>query len=126
MNITHYVGRIIMLSNEKSDVLVDKDGALIRVGGDEDIYNELMDLFLENSSDQIKELQEAVRKRESEEIKRLAHSIKGAAANLGILHVQKSANELEMIGAENRIQEAPKSLNGLIKELDRFKDFWIN
>lgn len=115
-----------MINKEKSDVLVDKDGALVRVGGDEDIYNELMDLFLENSSEQIKELQEAVRKRESEEITRLAHSIKGAAANLGILHVQKTADELELIGAENRIQEASKSLNSLIKELERFKDFWKN
>mgnify|MGYP006292440215 FL=1 len=115
-----------MLNDEKSDILVDKDGALIRVGGDENIYNELMELFLQSSSEQIDELKEAVRKRESDEIKRLAHSIKGAAANLGILHVQKTAYDLELIGAENRIQEASKSLNSLIKELERFKNFWSN
>lgn len=115
-----------MSNNEKSDVLVDKDGALIRVGGDEDIYNELMNLFLQSSSEQIKELREAVQKQEPEQIERLAHSIKGAAANLGIVYVQKSAYELEMIGAENRIQEASKSLDILIKELERFRDYWDN
>jgi len=113
-----------MRQDEKSELILDKEGGLRRVGGDHEIYNELMDMFMDNSITQIEQLKQAVKNKESEIVKRLAHSIKGAAANLGILKVQKSAFELEQIGGDSRIDDVEYSLKQLIYELDRVKQYW--
>ena len=102
-----------MIQEEKSRLIVDEEGGLRRVGGDREIYNELMELFIDHSSEQIEQLKEAVKNRASNSVQKLAHSIKGAAANLGILMVQQSALELEQIGNENKLDSAEQSLNKL-------------
>lgn len=109
---------------EKSLLLVDEEGGLRRVGGDRNIYNELMELFMDNSMTQIEQLKDAVKNKQADFVKRVAHSIKGAAANLGVLLVQQSALELEQIGRENKFDKAEQSLNKLIYELERVKQYW--
>ena len=106
-----------MSYEEKSQIVIDEEGGLRRVGGDRELYNELIELFMDNSVNQIAQLKEAVRNGEADSLKKVAHSIKGSAANLGILSVQQSALELEMIGSENKLDAAGNTLNKLIYEL---------
>ena len=115
-----------MSSEEKSNLSTDKEGGIRRLGGDEDIYSELMDLFIDQSTEQIEELKEAVRNNSASSIEKIAHSIKGAAANLCVPQVQQYAFELEQIGNENDLAQAEQSLNKLINEMDRVKRYWTN
>lgn len=113
-----------MACEEKSQLLVDEEGGLRRLGGDREIYNELMDMFIQNAMDQIALLKEAVEMQNADTIEKVAHSIKGAAANLGVLLVQQSAYELEKIGNKKELVNAPLTLNSLILEFERVKQYW--
>jgi len=115
-----------MHDEDKSQILIDEEGGLRRLGGDREIYNELMELFFDQSTQQVEQLKEAVKSHEANRVEKIAHSIKGAAANLGVLVVQKSAFELEKIGNEKRLDEAEQTLNQLINELERVKQYWLN
>ena len=115
-----------MEQEEKSKLLIDREGGLRRVGGDHEIYDELMELFMENSTSQIEQLKEAVKNKEADSIEKVAHSIKGAAANLGVLLVQQSAFELEQIGSGSKLDMADQSLDKLIYELERVKQYMLN
>ena len=115
-----------MLQEEKSQIIVDKEGGLRRLGGDQEIYNELMELFIDQTTEQVEQLKEAVKNRTAESVQKIAHSIKGAAANLGVMVVQKTAFELEQIGSNNELDDAEKLLSKLIFEFERAKQYWEN
>ncbi len=112
------------MSEEKSLIVVDEEGGLRRLGGDREIYNELMELFIDNAGAQMEELETAVTNREADAIEKLAHSIKGAAANLGIMAVQYTAQELEQIGREKRLDEIDIQYQKLVHEMERFRQYW--
>ena len=115
-----------MQYEDKSQLVVDEQGALRRVGDDRELYNELMEMFLDQSSRQLEQLKEAIKNNSADSVEKLAHSIKGAAANLGVLLVQQSAFNLERIGNQNKMEQAEPSLNKLAFELERVKKYWIN
>jgi HPt (histidine-containing phosphotransfer) domain-containing protein len=112
-----------MHQEQKSQLVIDKEGGLRRLGGDLELYNELIDLFMDTSVDQIEQLKLAVKNNEADDIRKVAHSIKGAAANLGITLVQQIAFELEKIGYDKNLSEAEDSLNRLMYELERVKEY---
>lgn len=114
------------MSEEKTTLLIDKEGGIRRVGGDADLYQELMEMFFDQSNQQIEELNDAIEKKETQSIKHLAHSIKGAASNLGVLLVQESAHVLEKNGNENKMNEALQNFNKLKQDLIRVKEIWEN
>lgn len=110
--------------NTNSELLVDKEGGIRRTGGDIELYNELMDLFFEQSVQQIKQLDDAIQKKQAQSIRELAHSIKGAAGNLGVNLVHQTATVLEQIGAESILEHADDAYSKLKLEIDRVKDYW--
>ncbi|MBN2011375.1 Hpt domain-containing protein [candidate division KSB1 bacterium] len=112
------------MSEEKSTIVVDEEGGLRRLGGDREIYNELMDLFIDNAETQMQQLEAAVANNELDSIEKLAHSIKGAAANLGIMAVQETAQVLEQIGREKRGDDVDETYHQLVHEMERFRQYW--
>ena len=113
-----------MTQEGKSQIVVDEEGGLRRIGGDKEIYDELMELFIDNAETQMEQLKSAVENNEIDSIERLAHSIKGAAANLGVMIVQETANDLEQIGREKNIDAVDEKYEQLVHEMDRFKNYW--
>ncbi len=63
--------------------------------GDTDMLKEIVEIFLETSTSDIRELQEAISSRDSLKVGQKAHSIKGAAANIGAETVREIALEIE-------------------------------
>jgi len=112
--------------DKNSDYLIDKEGGIRRTGGDYELYQELMDLFFEQSEQQIKALDEAIKNKQALSIRDLAHSIKGAAGNLGVNQVQQTATVLEQIGSESELDRAEETYSTLKLEIDRVKDYWKN
>lgn len=110
-----------MSYEEKSQLVIDQEGGLRRVGGDKELYDELIELFMDSSVDQIEQLREAVKNKETDTLRKVAHSIKGSAANLGIVQVQQTAYDIEKYGNEENIDEAAQSVEKLISEIERVK-----
>ncbi len=110
------------MHTEKS-LPINLNSALERCAGDKEFLNEMLIEFLELASGQIDELKQAIESNDAETLAKVAHSVKGASANLGAEKLSETALKLEKCGKEAQLQEAEKLLNELnnqIKELDEF------
>lgn len=63
--------------------------------GDMEFEHELFTAYVEDCLDRINRLREAAAKRDLESLRREAHTIKGASANVGTTHLHVIARELE-------------------------------
>lgn len=77
---------------------------LKRLGGDEKLLHEIADIFLAECPKQIASLRLAIANRDSADIERTAHSLKGELGYLGIADVSQQAAELEGMGRRGDLQ----------------------
>jgi CheY-like chemotaxis protein len=80
-------------------------------------FLEMMKLFLEATASDLNHLQEAEEKREVLGTVNAAHSIKGAAAGLGLKEIHQLARAIETEAGENRFDRVPKQIEALRKKL---------
>ena len=73
---------------------IDVDDALKRVGGNMGLYQKLLGRFAE--SNQLEELENLLASGNMEDATRMAHTIKGVAANLSLLKLRFTSAELEL------------------------------
>ena len=105
---------------------VDADAALARVGGSVAIYRRLLTRFRSGQADAIACLRGAYQAGDRETATRLAHTLKGLAANIGADKLTQAAFELEL-AFQHREDDlvvaltaaADESLHALIAEIDR-------
>ena len=93
--------------------ILDKQSALDRIGGDEQLYDEVLELFLEDVPIQISKLDTAVVSLDRAVIERQVHSIKSAAANVGAEALRAICFDAEPV-AQSAAQEA---LLDLVKQI---------
>lgn len=87
--------------------------ALVRVGGDEELLQEMAQLFLEEYASQIDAVRQAVQDRDAKAIERSAHSLKGSVGNFAALAAHQAALELEIQGRTGNLAEVDRSLSSL-------------
>ncbi|WP_462325704.1 response regulator [Desulfoplanes sp.] len=75
--------------------LVNRESALERLGGRENLYAKMATTFLVTAPQTMDELESACAQKNTPEILRLAHSLKNSAGSLGLDVLQQSALELE-------------------------------
>jgi HPt (histidine-containing phosphotransfer) domain-containing protein len=86
---------------------------------EEEEFLELIDLFLDTSLLDLNHLQSAVEKRENVNAVKAAHSIKGAAANLGMTEIYELAKEIETEARGNQLDRTLEWIPTLRKLLDQ-------
>jgi HPt (histidine-containing phosphotransfer) domain-containing protein len=86
-----------------------------KIGLEEEEFLELVEIFVEKSKSDISNFQSAFDKGDIEQVVEAAHSIKGAAGNLGFREIFEIANGIEMDARQNIMEGAPKAVQ-LIKE----------
>ncbi|ROR01612.1 hybrid sensor histidine kinase/response regulator [Desulfosoma caldarium] len=91
------------------------DELVDRLGGDMDLSWEILSEFVAELPQRLKEIDEALEKGDIAETKRLAHSLKGAAANISAHRLSEAARALEQAAApENPVDLLP--LCAVVKE----------
>ena len=100
-------------------VLFDEEAVLDRVLGDRDLAEQVVRSFLDDVPGQIEQLREHIRARDARSAERQAHSIKGAAGNVGALTLQARAKKLEELGASG-------DTAGMKREIDEFEEDFDN
>ena len=91
------------------------DEALARADGDGELLTELMGMYLEQSKEDLLEIEAAIDRKDAKRLEFVAHSLKGASATLAAELVREQAYRMEKLGASGNLAEAP-ALLGLIKE----------
>jgi len=98
---------------------IDLTAALQTVGGDRQLLEEVGQVFIQDWPRRRLALREAVRDGVAGGIEGAAHGLTGAVGSLGAHTAYGKAVELEAIGRESRLAEAPAALDALERELDR-------
>jgi CheY-like chemotaxis protein/nitrogen-specific signal transduction histidine kinase len=80
---------------------LDWKAALDQVEGNEDLLRDLVDLFLAECPNWMAELDQAVRQRNADLLKRVAHNLKGSLAMVQAKAAYDAALELEVMGRAN-------------------------
>ncbi len=75
--------------------IFDRKTFLERLGGDEALMGDLLEIFLDDTPNQINALYEAVENKSAKDIRIQAHTIKGSAANIGAPALKEAALNME-------------------------------
>jgi signal transduction histidine kinase/CheY-like chemotaxis protein len=85
---------------------IDLAQALERMGGDRQLFADVIRVFLEDCPGQLAAIKAAVDAQDADAIRRTSHALKGAAGNLAAADVFEAAQTLERLGAERRLAAA--------------------
>jgi two-component system sensor histidine kinase/response regulator len=96
------------------DVVV-REQVLDRLGGDEDLLGELLAMLAEEAEQELPQIEQAVQQGDAELVQRLAHALKGAAANMSAESLRRTAERIEVLGRTGDLEAAA----GHIPELSR-------
>ncbi|HET8550779.1 MAG TPA: Hpt domain-containing protein [Bryobacteraceae bacterium] len=99
--------------------VLDRAGALDRVGGDAALLGEIARLFLLEYPALLAEIRSACARGDARELERAAHTLKGAAANFCARPTVEAAFALERIGRSRELSQAREAVARLEAELGR-------
>jgi CheY-like chemotaxis protein len=86
------------------------------------LLNELVELFIEETSPRIQALGVAVEAGDARSVERIAHSLKGSSGNMGGWRVSEVSSRLENAGASADLEQASKLLASLQEEFARMRE----
>jgi HPt (histidine-containing phosphotransfer) domain-containing protein len=105
----------------QAESIMDWNAALEQIGGSEDLLRELMELFLEESGKLMPALRQAVEQRNMADVRRLAHTVKGAATHFTAHSVVAAALRLETMGRDGDLAGADEAYARLEREVEQLK-----
>ncbi len=110
------------MSQTVSDREFDRSEMLDRMGGDEELLQEIVSLFLDEYSTMLAELRQAVSGADPQRIERSAHALKGALLNMSAVPAAELAQQLESMGNRGELQPAAPLLADLERRLERLAE----
>ena len=104
-------------SLREEDMNIEK--IMTELGFGENEVRELIDIFLESSRSDLDLLENAVRDKHTAGIALYAHSIRGAASNMGLTEVMMAAEDIEMKARSGIFEAGLKTVNSLRTMVER-------
>jgi len=109
----------VVSSDASPEAGFDFSAALNYVGGDRELLDELLGIFVEDAPIRMKALRHAIGNAEATELTREAHTLKGALKVIGATTAAGLAQGLEALGRDGNLSEADKLAVALEREMDR-------
>ena len=91
-----------------------------------DEFLELIGLFLEASASDLKQWQSGIVEGDGKKVMIAAHSIKGAAVNLGLVEIFEVAKKTEMEARENNLNGATLAARAIREKMDEIAEDLLN
>lgn len=95
---------------------------LSRVDGDEEIFGELCDIFLDDAPNRLAAIRTALEALDAKGVRAAAHAFKGAAGVFDATGIVDAARRLEQMGDEGRLEGA----DAVFRELEVFSRILID
>jgi histidine phosphotransfer protein HptB len=93
------------------------------LGLEVDEYRELVELFVDTGSTDFHKIKEALEQRDADLVMRSAHTIKGAAGNLGLMEVSETAKIIEDTARDNKLDELVPAVRVLETQIEAIETF---
>jgi HPt (histidine-containing phosphotransfer) domain-containing protein len=98
--------------------------------GDREFAEELVEMWESKTDEDLVVLKRCIGDGDAQTLLRVAHSLKGASANLGAVAVQESAKTLEYMGRGGDLTGAEPALLTLMTQIDEaktvYKDYFAD
>lgn len=107
--------------SSRGEQALDLAAALERVEGDRGLLEEIAALFAEESARNLGEIHVAVNTGDAVLLERLAHTMKGASANIGAIGVSHAALALEELARVRDLTDAESKVAILEREMDALR-----
>ncbi|MFT3831094.1 MAG: Hpt domain-containing protein [Opitutaceae bacterium] len=88
-------------------------------GGDAGFVAEIVQMFREDTPPNLEELAACATRRDPERLAKLAHGLKGSAANFGARHFRTLAERIEAMAKSGDLTAAPAAVAALHAEYER-------
>jgi HPt (histidine-containing phosphotransfer) domain-containing protein len=102
--------------------MIDKAGTLERVGGDADLLQEIVDLFLTDCPVLLASIRESFQEGDAERLEKTAHALKGSVGNFGADDAVQAALKVETLGRSGDLSEAPVAIQALEKQIEMVRE----
>ena len=99
----------------------DRDEMLERVGGDVELLTDVIEVFLEECTRMMQEIESALDGGDAKLLHSAAHSMAGALLNISAAPAASEAQQLELLGNEQRLADSAPVLQRLQHEIERLK-----
>ncbi len=93
------------------------------LGLEVDEYRELIELFVDTGAADFQTIQDALAGGSSEQVMRAAHTIKGAAGNLGLMDVSEIAKSIEDCAIKNQLDSIGPAIEILRTQFETIEAF---
>jgi HPt (histidine-containing phosphotransfer) domain-containing protein len=110
--------------HEIPENVLNVDSALEMLGGDMDLLREVVEMFLTDLPNKLEELRTGIAQSDPDKVRRVAHSLKGAAANIAAEDVRSSAFEIEQLASNGdldsvvtRVPELERRIQALVEAI---------
>ncbi len=88
------------------------------LGLEEEEYRELIELFMTSGLAELERLRSALAAGDQDQVRRCAHTIKGAAGNLGLNAFHETAKQIENQSADHHTAGLPQAVERLAAQFD--------
>ena len=99
----------------------DREEMLERLGGDSELLDDVLQVFLEECPRMLQEVRGAVEGGDPKTVRRAAHAMKGALLNISAAPSAAEADQLEELGCQERLDEGAPVFERLQHELERLQ-----
>ena len=105
-----------------SGPVFERGKVLFNLGGDEELLEQLIAMYAEDESRLVGNIEAAVAGGDADALHNAAHALKGAVSNFCASRAQASALQLERIGRDKQLADAPRALDELRRELAALRE----
>jgi HPt (histidine-containing phosphotransfer) domain-containing protein len=102
--------------------LFDPEQALELAGGDQELLAEVARLYLDSKPAMIDAIRAGVAGHDAGAVCKAAHKLKGSLLAIAAKSASEAAENLERLGAEQRLDRASEALAALEREIERIED----
>jgi two-component system, sensor histidine kinase and response regulator len=114
-------------------ILWDMGETLVRLGGDEKLLHDVVEIFLEGAPRHMAGLHQAIAEGDAKTVEEIAHTLRGELGYLGISEISQTARELEQMGHKSDLGGAAdlcarlaEGLSGLLTTMQKTAGAWTD
>lgn len=98
--------------------VLDKPAALERLGGDEQLYEEIVEVYRADMPEQLQRLTDGLKAEDRQLVQLQAHSIKSASANIGAEQMRAMAQRIEAVAMDDEMESLTQLTGDLQKKFE--------
>ncbi|MDX1944153.1 MAG: ATP-binding protein [Pirellulaceae bacterium] len=100
---------------------IDWEAALVHTGGDRDLLQTMIDVFLSESPKMLDEARQALAAGDAPRLRRAGHSLKGSCGYFAAQDAYEAAHQVELLGQAGDFDSARPALDALTRQIDTLR-----